>query len=286
MTVGSSLPDRPTLARHDQCVCVKESQLRRREEKGFVCNRSLELAVYSSKRAIPRRSPPGIANTSAWPSNQSKPTGPSRLPRLESRRFGLRSPRNSYFGSGSAPFMVNYRVRNLDAMSAQLSSGTSGGITYFDSKSTKALELRTRLVVGCEVHVPAHSVLRGALLPDARVVEQTGDRKTERNDLCGRMPYARYIRQVAHDRHSPPALLLEGLLHLAELFTIAPDQDDGAVLGYLKCSRAANARSRAGDDKCLAVWVIIAECLRRHFKPPLPQVRCSRSEQKRRRCSH
>ena len=26
----------------------------------------------------------------------------------------------SYFGSGAAPFMVNYRVRNLDAMLAQL----------------------------------------------------------------------------------------------------------------------------------------------------------------------
>src|SRR5580704_8997876 len=26
----------------------------------------------------------------------------------------------SYFGSGPAPFMVNYRVRNLDAMLAQL----------------------------------------------------------------------------------------------------------------------------------------------------------------------
>ena len=31
----------------------------------------------------------------------------------------------SYFGSGPAPFMVNYRVRNLDAMLAQLrASGT------------------------------------------------------------------------------------------------------------------------------------------------------------------
>jgi hypothetical protein len=38
------------------------------------------------------------------------------------------------------------------------------------------------------------------------------------------------------------------------------------VPGYLKCSRAANARSRAGDDVSLAVWVIVAECLRRHFR--------------------
>ena len=88
--------------------------VRRREEKGFAWNRYLELAVYSSKRAIPRRSPPGIANTWACPSNQSRPTGLSRLPRLESRRFGLRSLR-------TPPTSVRARHRSWSI----IASGTS-----------------------------------------------------------------------------------------------------------------------------------------------------------------
>src|SRR5258708_28661241 len=65
--------------------------VRRREEKGFAWNRYLESAAYSSKHAIPRRSPPGIANTSAGPSNPSRPTGPSPLPRPDSLRVCPRS---------------------------------------------------------------------------------------------------------------------------------------------------------------------------------------------------
>jgi hypothetical protein len=89
------------------------------------------------------------------------------------------------------------------------------------------------------------------------VVEQAHDRKIERNDLRNRAPHTRKIRQVAHDRHGAPALLFESRLQPAELFTIASDQDDGAVLGYLKCGRTPNARGRAGDDDvCLTLgWI-------------------------------
>ena len=75
-------------------LCTRARSEARR--KGFAWNRYLESAVSSSKRAIPRHSPPGIANTCAFPAD------------------------TSYFGPGPAPFMVNYRVRNLDTMLAQL----------------------------------------------------------------------------------------------------------------------------------------------------------------------
>ena len=72
--------------------------VRRSEAKGFAWNGSLESAVYSSRRAIPRRSPPGIGSTWACPSSRSRPTRLSHRPRRESRQFGprsLRTPRTS-----------------------------------------------------------------------------------------------------------------------------------------------------------------------------------------------
>jgi hypothetical protein len=68
-------------------------------------------------------------------------------------------------------------------------------------------------------------VLRGAHLKYARVVEQAGDRKIERDDLRGRASHARNIRQVAHDRHGVLSPLLDGLLHLGELSAVAADQE-------------------------------------------------------------
>jgi hypothetical protein len=75
----------------------------------------------------------------------------------------------------------------------------------------------------------------------------------ERDDLRSRAPHDRKIGQVAHDRHRVLPLLLDGLLHLAELSAVAADQDDPAVLGQLKCREATYAGSRAGDDVRLAI---------------------------------
>ena len=73
------------------------------------------------KGAIPRRSPPGIANTWACPSNQEQTYGAFTSAAAGEQAVWSTFPADtSYFGSGPAPFMVNYRVRNLDAMLAQL----------------------------------------------------------------------------------------------------------------------------------------------------------------------
>jgi hypothetical protein len=88
---------------------------------------------------------------------------------------------------------------------------------------------------------PAQSVLGSSHWEDPGVVEQPDNRTIKSDDLCSRAPNTPKVRQVAHDAHSATALLFESLLQLAELFTIAPDEDDGAVLGYLECGRATNA---------------------------------------------
>ena len=75
----------------------------------------------------------------------------------------------------------------------------------------------------------------------------------ERDDLRGRARHARKIRQVAHDRNRVLAFLLDGLLHLVELSTVAADQDDRAVLGQFECRAATDAGGRAGDDVRLAI---------------------------------
>ena len=66
------------------------------------------------ERATPRRSPPGIANTWACPSSRSRPTGLSRPPGPESRRFGPRSLR-------TPPTSVRARHRSWST----IASGTS-----------------------------------------------------------------------------------------------------------------------------------------------------------------
>jgi hypothetical protein len=90
---------------------------------------------------------------------------------------------------------------------------------------------------------------------------QAGDRKRQRDDLRGRAPHARKIRQVAHDRHRVLASLLDGLLHLVELLAVAADEDDRAVLGQFKCRGATYAGGRAGDDVRLALFVSKESCM-------------------------
>ena len=103
-------------------------------------------------------------------------------------------------------------------------------------------------MVGRERHVPAQRVLSSAHREDARVVDEAGDRKMERDDLRSRAPRAGDVRQVAHhgDRVSP--FLLDGLLHFAELLAVPADQHDSAVLGQLERREASYAGGRAGDD--------------------------------------
>jgi len=109
-------------------------------------------------------------------------------------------------------------------------------------------------VVRRERHVPAQRVLRRTHLPaDARVVEQAGDRKMERDDFRRRSRHAHRIRQFAHDRNRVLSFLLDGLLHLVELSAVSADQDDCAVLGQFECSAATNAGGRSGDDVRLAI---------------------------------
>jgi hypothetical protein len=108
-------------------------------------------------------------------------------------------------------------------------------------------------MVGRERHVPALRVVCGAQLVDARVVEQAGDRKMERDDLCGRASDARRIRQVAHDRNRVLPFSLDRLLHFVELLAVPANQHDSAVLGQLKCRAATYAGGRAGDDVRFAI---------------------------------
>ena len=90
------------------------------EEKGFAWNRYLESAVYSSKR-----NPKALA---AWyrehlgvPVEPEHTYGAFTSAAAGEQAVWSAFPADtSYFGSGPAPFMVNYRVRNLDAMLAQL----------------------------------------------------------------------------------------------------------------------------------------------------------------------
>jgi len=76
------------------------------------------------KARDPRRSPL-VSRTLGVPVEPEQPTGLSRLPRLESS-VCLRSLRTPYFGS-ARHVHVNYRVRNLDAMLAQLRAAGYGG---------------------------------------------------------------------------------------------------------------------------------------------------------------
>jgi hypothetical protein len=108
-------------------------------------------------------------------------------------------------------------------------------------------------VVGRECHVPAQRILAGACLHDARVVEQAGDRKMQRDDLRGRATHARQIRQIAHHRHRVLALLRDQLSHLLELAAVAADQHDRAMFGQFECRGATDAGGRAGDDVGLAI---------------------------------
>jgi|HubBroStandDraft_6_1064221.scaffolds.fasta_scaffold766929_1 hypothetical protein len=61
------------------------------------------------------------------------------------------------------------------------------------------------------------------------------------NRTAPRASRAREIRQVACDRHCAPALLLEGLPNLIELFAVPADKYDSAVLGQLECRGATYA---------------------------------------------
>jgi hypothetical protein len=90
--------------------------------------------------------------------------------------------------------------------------------------------------VCCERHVPAKRISCDALLlHDTRVVEKADDRQTECDDLHGRAPHARDIRQVAHDRHGVLALLLDDLLDFVWFSAVTADQNDRAVLGQFEC---------------------------------------------------
>jgi hypothetical protein len=103
-------------------------------------------------------------------------------------------------------------------------------------------------MVGRERHVPAQRVFRGAHLHDARVVEQAGDRKTKLHDLIGRAPHDRRLGQVADHRHRAPSFPLDCVSHFAKPFAVAPDKDDGPVLGEFERRAAPSSRSRPGDD--------------------------------------
>jgi hypothetical protein len=53
-------------------------------------------------------------------------------------------------------------------------------------------------VVGREGEVPSLRAAAGPVRHDAGIVEQAGDRKIERDDLCGRAPRARDVGQLAN----------------------------------------------------------------------------------------
>src|SRR5438034_6714754 len=120
-SVGSSLIDRPTLARHYQCVCVRESQVSEARRKG-VC---MEQVVGIGGVFFKARDPKALA---AWyrehlgvPVEPEHTYGAFTSAAAGEQAVWSAFPADtSYFGSGPAPFMVNYRVRNLDAMLAQL----------------------------------------------------------------------------------------------------------------------------------------------------------------------
>jgi AcrR family transcriptional regulator len=82
---------------------------------------------------------------------------------------------------------------------------TSGDVGNDCTDQTSTAAAVTRLVADDENgvgpvarrerHVPAQRVRRGARLHDARVVELSGDRKIERDDLLGLTPHARKIHR-------------------------------------------------------------------------------------------
>ena len=110
--------------------------------------------------------------------------------------------------------------RYSDRRGSQRPSGLALGIFYAgadeddvrsvgEMRHERLCQLERAEMVRRECHVPAQRVLRCAHLPDARIVEQAGDREMERDDLRGRTPHARKIGQVAHDRYRVLALLLD-----------------------------------------------------------------------------
>ena len=67
----------------------------------------------------------------------------------------------SYFGSGPAPFMVNYRVRNLDAMLAQL---RAAGAAWKDVEARKT-RIAAPVSFNCWFGAVCLPVSGGARLP-------------------------------------------------------------------------------------------------------------------------
>jgi hypothetical protein len=88
---------------------------------------------------------------------------------------------------------------------------------------------------------------------DARIVEQAGYRKIERDDFRSRVRHARRIRQFTHDRNSVLSFLLDSLLHLVELSAVSAHEDEGAVVSQFECSVATDAGGRSGDDVCFTI---------------------------------
>ena len=73
------------------------------------------------KCATPKRWRNGIVSTLAFRSMWGRPTVCLFQAMPASKRYGPPSPVSTeYFGPGAAPFMINYRVANLDAMLGQL----------------------------------------------------------------------------------------------------------------------------------------------------------------------
>jgi predicted enzyme related to lactoylglutathione lyase len=84
-------------------------------------SRYSESAVYSSRRAIPRRWPPGNRQHLGVPVEPGQTYAAFTAAAAGEPAVWSAFPADtSYFGSGPAPFMINYRVRNLDAMLVQL----------------------------------------------------------------------------------------------------------------------------------------------------------------------
>jgi hypothetical protein len=89
------------------------------------------------------------------------------------------------------------------------------------------------------------------------IIDQARKWKVQTHNVSRCTPNTREIRQVTPDRYGLPALLLNGLLHFAELSAVASDQHHATVFGNLKCRGTANTGGRAGNDVRLALYRIV-----------------------------